>query len=108
MTTWDELRRQAEQDQDRRLSLTPEARAMSLDELLAMEARGESLSGAATPLSEENHVTAVYTHPQGGVITVFADDTFIAIGANGKPKKTSATPAKLAAGYGLWRRTGPS
>lgn len=79
---------------------------MSLDELLARESRGESLTGAGRP-SEENNVVAVYTHTQGGVITVFGDGTLIALNAAGKRKTTTATAEKLAAGHGLWRKTGP-
>lgn len=45
----------------------------------------------------------VYEHPQGAKIYVNPDGSMEAYGANGKPKKTSATPEKLAAGHGQWK-----
>jgi len=59
------------------------------------------------PGEQSDVVEAIYTHPLGGTITVFTDGTFIAIGANGKRKNTTATVEKLAAGHGLWKKTGP-
>jgi hypothetical protein len=47
-------------------------------------------------------VTSVWRHPDGKTITVFADDTWICVAADGKKKPTSATPTKLRAGYGRW------
>ena len=43
-----------------------------------------------------------YKHPQGKTVHVHDDGTMEVIGKNGKPAKTSATPEKLAAGYGGW------
>lgn len=49
-----------------------------------------------------------YVHPQGGKIIVErATNTLHAWGSNGKKKKTSATPLKLALGHGKWTRSGP-
>ena len=49
-------------------------------------------------------VEAIYKHPQGKAITVFSDGSMLCIGPDGKKKSTSATPEKLAAGYGEWYR----
>jgi bifunctional non-homologous end joining protein LigD len=47
----------------------------------------------------------VYTHPQQGkTIYVLADGTMQVYKADGKRATSSATPAKLAAGYGAWER----
>ena len=44
-----------------------------------------------------------YRHPQGGYIEVYEDGSMQAWNAQGKKKKTSATPKKLAAGHGQWK-----
>jgi hypothetical protein len=46
----------------------------------------------------------LYRHPSGASILVFADGTMDARGANGKKKRTSATPEKLRDGHGLWKK----
>ena len=46
----------------------------------------------------------VYRHPQGAVIYVNPDGSMEAYGKDGRKKKTSATPEKLAAGHGQWKR----
>jgi hypothetical protein len=55
-------------------------------------------------LHVEEGITAIYEHPQGGRITVYQDGTMDARNAQGRKKKTSATPQKLADGHGAWRR----
>ena len=45
----------------------------------------------------------IYKHPLGATITVHSDGSMDARGTDGKPKKTSATPEKLAAGHGRWK-----
>ena len=49
-------------------------------------------------------VKSVWVHPSGARITVFNDGSYIAINAQGKRKRTSATPEKLEAGHGLWKQ----
>ena len=44
----------------------------------------------------------VYTHPQGSVIIVNPDGNVVKVGPDGKPRKSSATAAKLAVGHGQW------
>lgn len=44
----------------------------------------------------------VYSHPQGSWIIVSPNGAVAKIGPNGKPRKTSATAAKLAVGHGGW------
>lgn len=43
-----------------------------------------------------------YKHPQGKTIVVHDNGAMTVIGKNGKPATSSATPEKLAAGYGGW------
>jgi hypothetical protein len=52
----------------------------------------------------DKQVEEVWVHPLGGRITVFKDGSFKAVNKEGKRKTTTATPDKLAAGYGLWKR----
>lgn len=44
----------------------------------------------------------VYRHPQGSYIVASASGAVAKIGPDGKPRKTSATAAKLAVGHGQW------
>lgn len=44
----------------------------------------------------------VYVHPQGSYIVASASGAVAKIGPDGKPRKTSATAAKLAVGHGQW------
>lgn len=44
----------------------------------------------------------VYAHPQGSYIVAGPDGSVVKIGPDGKPRKTSATAAKLAVGHGSW------
>lgn len=48
-----------------------------------------------------------YVHPQGASIIVFADGTMDVRAANGKKKRTTATPETLREGHGQWRRVTP-
>lgn len=54
-------------------------------------------------IAAEDRVVAVYEHPDGKVITVYADDTYDCRKGDRKAS-TSATPEKLRAGYGRWKR----
>lgn len=44
----------------------------------------------------------VYRHPQGSYIVASPEGAVVKIGPDGKPRKTSATAAKLAVGHGKW------
>ena len=60
-----------------------------------------------TATDEAPRVVAIYEHPQGKTITVYDDNTMECRNAEGKKRPTSATPDKLAAGHGAWKRVGP-
>lgn len=68
------------------------------------EAAGPGLPGVdgfAGPAPEPG--AKVYAHPMGARIYVNPDGSMEAYGKDGKKKKTSATPEKLAAGHGAWQ-----
>jgi len=62
------------------------------------------MSEAAAEDLSKFKIDSLWAHPDGKRITVFADDTYVCLGSNGKRKTTSATPEKLRAGYGRWVR----
>jgi hypothetical protein len=61
---------------------------------------GEALPGHVAPFVGPGD--KVYKHPQGSYIVAGSDGSVVKIGPDGKPRKTSATAAKLAVGHGSW------
>lgn len=64
---------------------------------------GDGLAGVPQPVRDLIQPgDRVYTHKQGSTIIVTPDGSVFKYGPDGKPKKTSATAAKLAVGHGAW------
>lgn len=61
--------------------------------------------GVLAVLNVPAHV--IYMHPQGKSIVVWEDGSMDCRDAGGRRARTSATPEKLAAGHGAWKRVEP-
>ena len=75
-----------------------------------IETPGVSVPGVseeAAQTAAADGVVHIYQHPQGKTIKVWADGSVECRDAAGRKKPTSATPEKLAAGHGAWKRVGP-
>jgi hypothetical protein len=60
----------------------------------------------ADEVFDPDSVESIWRHPQGAMITVFKDGTFICVNGQGRSKRTTATPELLRAGHGMWQRVG--
>lgn len=94
----------SEQDEERRMQAFDDG-APDVTRAEAVHAvKEEEYQPPEVELVADPNVEAEYRHPQGKTIVVYKDGTYMAFDANGKRQTTSATPKKLAEGYGRWVR----
>jgi len=119
MSTWDELRAEAEKQPGRVIENTEtqqRAYRAPVSERSSWghgsRTRDDYEEDPATTAARNNpnpaedpgaQPVAIYEHPDGKRVTVLDDGTYECTKA-GKRATTSATPEKLAAGYGRWKR----